>query len=215
MELDTPIIGAAAALAGSVVGACASVAATLLGQRLQARGTRLMAELDEREQLYGRFVEEAMPMFVEASEGTKVNPAKVIQLYSLVARIRLTSGDEVLRAAEEVGKRLLDAYERPPEDAAALIARYARGEESLNPLGDFTEACRRERARIIQQNERRPSRLSQPATCGPEHFRDCRRCLEPTALRETTQFLKHSGENRMQVDPLHSQAHPLKSGIEQ
>jgi hypothetical protein len=34
-----------------------------------------------------------------------------MRLYAIVARIRLTSSDEVLRAAEDVGKRLLDAYE--------------------------------------------------------------------------------------------------------
>lgn len=71
-------------------------------------------------------------------------------LYSKVARIRLTSSDRVLRAAEEVGKRLLEAYERPPEDPAEVLARYANGEKDLDPLREFTEACRQERARALQ-----------------------------------------------------------------
>ncbi len=151
MAIDTPIIVAVAALTGSVVGACSSVAATFVGHRLQARGARLAAELAERQELYGRFVEEAVPLFVDATQQSAIDSAKIMRLYSKVARIRLTSSDPVLRAAEEVGKRLLDFYERPPEDPAEILARVAKGETNLDPLREFTEACRRERAKALQQ----------------------------------------------------------------
>ena len=59
--------------------------------------------------------------------------------------------DQVLHAAEEVGKRLLEAYERPPENPAEVLARYGNGEASLDPLREFTEACRLERAGAFQQ----------------------------------------------------------------
>ena len=150
MSLDTSIVVAFAALAGSVVGACASVAATFVGQRLQARWSRLGAELDEHEALYGKFVEETVPMFVDSIQRSTIDPAKIMRFYSIVARIRLISSDEVLRTAEEVGKRLLEAYERPPEDIAQVLARYAQGEENLDPLREFTQACRRERARALR-----------------------------------------------------------------
>lgn len=150
MAVDTPIIVAFAAVAGSIVGACSSVAATFIGHRLQARGARLAAELEEHQELYGKFVEEAVPLFVEAIQKSAIEPAKIIWLYSKVARIRLTSSDQVLRAAEEVGKRLLEFYERPPEDPAEILARVAKGEENLDPLRDFTEACRRERTKALQ-----------------------------------------------------------------
>jgi hypothetical protein len=74
-----------------------------------------------------------------------------MRLYSKVAHIRLTSSDPVLRAAEEVGKRLLEAYDRPPEDPGKVLARLANGEEDLDPLRDFTEACRHERTKALQQ----------------------------------------------------------------
>ena len=51
--------------------------------------------------------------------------------------------DELLRAAEDVGKRLLEAYEKPPENKIEVLARYVRGDHSLDPLREFTEACRR------------------------------------------------------------------------
>jgi hypothetical protein len=145
MALDGTVLVALAALAGSLVGACSSVAATFLGQRLQARWTQLRAELEEREELYGLFVEEAVHLFVDAIQRSKIDPAKIMRLYSKVARIRLMSTDQVLHAAEEVGKRLFEAYERPPNDPAEVLARYANGEDNLNPLREFTEACQLER----------------------------------------------------------------------
>jgi hypothetical protein len=151
MTVDGPVLVALAALAGSLVGACSSVGATFIGQRLQARWTRLGAELEEREKLYGVFVEEAIHLFVDAIQRSAIDPPKIMRLYSKVARIRLTSSDQVLHAAEEVGKRLLEAYEQPPDDPAEVIARYAKGEEHLDPLREFTEACRYERAKALQQ----------------------------------------------------------------
>ena len=151
MTVDGPAMAALAALAGSLVGGFSSVAATFLGQRLQARWTQLGSELEEREKLYGMFVEEAVHLFVDAIQRSTIDPAKIMRLYSKVARIRLTSTDQVLHAAEEVGRRLVEAYERPPDDPAAVLVRYANGEDKLDPLREFTEACRLERARALQQ----------------------------------------------------------------
>jgi hypothetical protein len=149
VTVDGPVIVALAAVAGSLVGAFSSVAATFIGQRLQARWTQLRGELEEREKLYGLFVEEAVPLFVDAVQRSTIDAAKLMQLYSKVARIRLMSTDQVLRAAEEVGKRLFEAYERPPDDPAEVLARYARGEDTHDPLREFTEACRYERAKAL------------------------------------------------------------------
>ncbi len=151
MTVDGPVIVALAALAGSLVGAFSSVAATFIGQRLQARWTQLSVELEEREKLYGIFVEEAVHLFVDAIQRSTIDPAKIMRLYSKVARIRLMSTNQVLHAAEEVGKRLFEAYERPPEDPAEVLARYANGEDNLDPLREFTEACRLERVKALKQ----------------------------------------------------------------
>ncbi len=140
-----------AALAGSLVGGFSSVVATFIGQRLQGRWTQLRSQLEEREKLYGLFAEEAVHLFVDAIQRSRIEPAKIMRLYSKVARIRLTSTDQVLHAAEEVGKRLFEAYERPPDDPAEVLVRYANGEDNLDPLREFTEACRLERAKTLQQ----------------------------------------------------------------
>jgi hypothetical protein len=151
MAVNGPVIVAFAALGGSLVGACSSVAATFMGQRLQARWARLRVELEEREKLYGIFVEEAVHLFVDSIRQSAIDPAKIMRLYSKVARMRLTSSDRVVRAAEEVGRRLLEAYELPPDNPAAVLARYVNGEENLDPLREFTEACRQEQAEATKQ----------------------------------------------------------------
>jgi hypothetical protein len=149
--MDTTMVTAFAALTGSVLGACALVTATFVGQRLQARGARMAADLDEQEKLYGKFVEEAVPLFVEAIQRQTIDAPKLMHLYSFVARIRLVASDEVLRAAEHVGKHLVEAYERPPEDPAEVLARFAKGEYDIDPLGEFTQACRLERAQALRR----------------------------------------------------------------
>ena len=146
INLDLSIVPALAALGGSLIGACASVAATFVGQRLQTRAARLVSELREREQLYGNFVEEAVPLFVDAIERPALDPGKLMHLYSIVARIRLTAS-----AAEGVGKLLLEAYERPPEDPAEVLAQFAKGQVSIDPLRGFTQACRLERAKALEK----------------------------------------------------------------
>ena len=151
MTLDGPVIVATAALAGSLVGAFSSVAATFIGQRLQARWTQLRVELEERDKLYGMFVEEAVHLFVDSIQKSAIEPAKIMRFYSKVARIRLTSTDEVLHAAEQVGERLFDAYERPPDDPAEILARYAHGTDNFDPLREFTAACRLERTKVLKQ----------------------------------------------------------------
>ena len=151
MVVDTSIVVALAALAGSVVGACASVVATFVSQRLQARWSRLAAELNEQEELYRRFVEEAVPLFIDALQQTAVDPAKIMPLFSILGCIRLTSSDEVLRAAEEMGKRLLEAYAKPPEDPVKVLDQLFKNPESLDPLLDFTLTCRREHAKVLQR----------------------------------------------------------------
>jgi hypothetical protein len=111
----------------------------------------LVSELREREQLYGKFVEEAVPLFVDAIERPALDPGKLMHLYSIVARIRLTASAEILSAAEDVGRLLLEAYERPPEDPAEVLARFAKGEAIIDPLREFTKVCRVERAKAVEQ----------------------------------------------------------------
>jgi hypothetical protein len=136
---------------GALIGGLSSVAAALIGQSVQARWRRLGAELDERETLYGLFVEEAARLFIDSIQQSSGDPAKIMRLYSKVARIRLISSTQVLRAAEDVGKKVLETCEKPPENPIIVLARYASGAENPDPLREFTEACRKERDLLMNR----------------------------------------------------------------
>ena len=68
-----------------------------------------------------------------------------------MARIRLTASDSVLRAAEKIANKILESYERPPANPINVLARFANGQERFDPLREFTEACREERARLVNK----------------------------------------------------------------
>ena len=144
MNIDPALMAATAALTGSVVGAMASLGATLVGQRLQARRERLSRELTERTALYGKFIEITVPLFVDALDQTSADPAKILNFYALLARIHLISTKNIFRAAENVGKRLIKAYEQPVLDSRVVIMNEALIRTTFQPLLEFTEACREE-----------------------------------------------------------------------
>ena len=66
-----------------------SVAATFIGQRLQGAINPIESRNSEAENLYGLFVKEAvgLQVFVDAIQKSKIRPAKIMRLYSKVARI--------------------------------------------------------------------------------------------------------------------------------
>jgi hypothetical protein len=142
-------IAAIAAISGSVVGAMASLATTFINQRFQARRERLNKELANREELYASFIEEAIPLFVASINTMEIDPSTMLKLYSVVGRIRLIASDEVLRGAEKVVADLIESYRRPITDVSEVI--YNVGHNALDPMREFTQACRRERHGILGQ----------------------------------------------------------------
>jgi hypothetical protein len=151
MAFNPSFLAAGAALTGSLVGAVASVGATLVSQRLQSQRERLASELDERQQLYAKFIEEAAQIFFDSIEKTAVEPARFLRLYSVVACIRLASSERVLRAAEQVGNKLVENYEQPVTDAREFIVKHIEDVDAVDPLREFTEECRRERLEALER----------------------------------------------------------------
>jgi hypothetical protein len=143
------LIAGVAAIGGSVVGALASLGTTFINQRLQARRERLTKDLANREELYGGFIEEIIPLFVDSINCTTIDPSKLLNLYSMVARIRLISSDDVLHGAEKVVADLIESYRQPVRDMSEII--YHVSHDALDPMREFTQACRQERSVILRQ----------------------------------------------------------------
>src|SRR5947208_16620868 len=100
--MDSAILTAMAATLGSLVGGGASLATTWLTQRTQRIRANTEWRLRERQALYEAFITEASQMSVDALVHSLEKPDPLITLYGVLGRIRLMSGDEVRRTADEV-----------------------------------------------------------------------------------------------------------------
>ena len=146
--MDAAIITALAAVSGSIVGGLASFATTYFTQRNQAHRDFLSRDVAHREELYAQFIKEATNLYIDSLDKSLENPTALIGMYSLVGRIRLTAGDKVLLAAEKVMETIVDSYNRPPIKFEDVYKVWRK--EHIDPLKEFTEACRDERKLMLK-----------------------------------------------------------------
>ena len=106
--------------------------------------------MDRREALYGRFIDQAAALFIDAIDKDLENPTQLIEVIAIVSRIRLSAAQEVVDASEAVMRELLSAYQRPPLDPREIFSQTR--ETFTDPLALFTLACRREREKLLAQS---------------------------------------------------------------
>jgi hypothetical protein len=140
------LVVGAAAFAGTVLGGLVCAGAIYLGQCRQLRVSRVMGDLDRREDIYARFVEQASEMWLDAFE-TPHDPGNLIGLAIIAGRIRLVSTRPVLDAAEAVVSFLIETSQRPPADLRQMVAKTPQ--QFIAPMTAFTAACRVERERMM------------------------------------------------------------------
>jgi len=141
--MDTAILSAASALAGSLIGGASTLAASWFTQRGQLRAQVLVQEAVRRQALYAEFIIEASKRFTEAWGHKAKDPDVVAGLYSAIERMRLTSSGEVIRVAEQVLRRLIRDY-AAPEKTFDEFQEFVGSEDIPDPLREFSEACRTE-----------------------------------------------------------------------
>jgi len=145
--MDAAYLSAFAALAGSAIGGLTSLAASWLTQRVQVNAQQLAHDIGRREELYKEFIEEASKTYADAVEHSETNAGQLVCLYALVSRMRVLSSQLVVEHADMVMRHILDTYRSPnrkiPDVAESLLTDTLRG-GALDPLRDFSEACRQE-----------------------------------------------------------------------
>ena len=96
----------------------------------------------QREKVYGDFIAECAKLLIDALTHTLDDPEKLLALYALTNRIRLTASQPVLAEAEHLLSHITDQYFSRNLTVQELreLARSARGD----PLKAFSEACRTE-----------------------------------------------------------------------
>jgi hypothetical protein len=143
--MEFPMLAAVAAAVGSLLGATASITTTLITQRNQSRRAYADWQQREREALYKEFITEASSVTIDALMESTERPEPVIRLYGVLSRIRLVSGEEVLRQGEACCRRILELYGQPRMSAQELRAAVVSNRVGeLDPLRAFSAACRNE-----------------------------------------------------------------------
>ena len=152
--MDPTIVSALSALLGSAVGGSVTLATAWITQKTQSRRQIVRAEIRKRETLYGEFIGECSKLLIDALDHTLDNPDKLLQIYALQNRIRLTSSHAVVAAADQALQRILRQYFEQN-----ITQQQLREELSLDltddqlkrddPLKPFSEVSRNE-LRVLQ-----------------------------------------------------------------
>jgi hypothetical protein len=138
--MDALQIPAIAAFWGSATGSLATLVTAWLTRRRQDRLRRTERAVSQREKLYREFIEEASRLYADALMSEQAEPSQLVGMYALIGRMKIISCDDVVQAAENVGRLILGTYLSPNRTLAELPELI----DEVDPLRKFSDACRRE-----------------------------------------------------------------------
>jgi hypothetical protein len=140
--LDAAYISAFFGLAGAVIGGLTSFATTWLTQQAQIRERQRDAAKTLRQNLFGAFITEATRLHADSLSHEKDDVADLVQLYALIAKMRLLASPQVVTAAEQVLNAIVATYLAP--NLSLHDIRVLADQGKMNFLVEFGEACRLE-----------------------------------------------------------------------
>jgi hypothetical protein len=123
--MDTTILSGMAGVFGSLVGGSATVATAWITQRTLNRRRLVAAEIRNRQNLYGEFINECSARALDSFENTLDKSERLLSIYALLNRIRICASDTVLSEAERALASITEQYFSPnlPLDQLRLGAR--------------------------------------------------------------------------------------------
>jgi hypothetical protein len=140
--MNPAYISAFFGLLGATIGGLTSVATAWLTQRNERREMARHAEKSKREAVYGDFIAEASRLYGDALSHEKDDVTSLVQLYAIVAKMRLFTSREVVAAAEAVMHGITETYLAPNRTLRELRAFAQEG--GMDFLLAFGEACRKD-----------------------------------------------------------------------
>jgi hypothetical protein len=147
-RMNSVMITALAAIAGSLVGALGSAVGTWITARHQDRRDLLGKQIARREALYSDFIGESARLLVDAMQHNVVDLQKLLPVYALLSRIRLSCSEPVLQTAEKVIQTIVKTYPQPNLTAEQIESRAVDGQD---PLAQFSDTCRTELESLQRQ----------------------------------------------------------------
>ena len=140
--MDPAYVSAFAALAGAGIGGATS----WMTNWAQTRTQRLVHKIERVEDLYKNFLEEASRFYADSLVHETTDVSQLIRLYAMISRMRVLSSPKTVENAERVARMIVDTYLAPNKTFPELRDMVNRG--ALDPLRDFSEACREELGRF-------------------------------------------------------------------
>ena len=144
--MDTASISAFAALGGALIGGLTSFATSWLTQKTQVKAQQLSHKLTRREELYKDFIEEASRLYADSLVHDTPDVSQLIRLYAMISMMRALSPSTIVEYADKVARMIVNNYLAPNKTLPELRDMVNSG--AMDPLRDFSEACREEFQRL-------------------------------------------------------------------
>jgi len=140
--MEPAYFSAFAALAGSMIGGLTSLTASWLTQHVQFKAQQRASDLSRRQDLYKAFIEEAARWYTDAFAHDTADVANLVNLYALVSQMRVLSSPRIVESADGVIRTIIETYLAPNKTFHDV--RDILENEAMNPLREFSNACREE-----------------------------------------------------------------------
>jgi hypothetical protein len=142
--MDLSSVSAGAGLVGATIGGAMSFLGSWIVHQRQIRAQWLGQDRLRRQNLYKEFIQEASKCYVHALQNEKPNVPSLVVLYGKISRMRVISSPQVLAAAEQVLRRIVDVYFKPPIVFSCTQLQSMLQDGSVDVLRDFSQFCRAE-----------------------------------------------------------------------
>jgi hypothetical protein len=140
--MEPAYFSAFAALAGSMIGGLTSLTASWLTQHVQFRAQQRASDLSRRQEIYKAFIEEASRWYADAFAHDTADVANLVNLYALASQMRVLSSPRIIESADHVIRVIIETYLAPNKTFHDV--RDILDNEAMNPLREFSNACREE-----------------------------------------------------------------------
>lgn len=144
--MDAGYITALAALGGAALGGFTSFATSWTTQRVQMNAERNATSKSRRQKLYNAFIDGAAKMYGDALIHDKLELSGLIELHTIVSRMRVFSSAAVIENAISVVRVITETYSQPNKSPLEIEEMIENG--TIDLLRSFSEACRQEFERI-------------------------------------------------------------------
>ena len=140
--MDAGYITALAALGGAALGGFTSFATSWTTQRVQMNAERAASSKSRRQKLYNAFIDDAAKMYGDALIHDKLELSGLIELHTIVSRMRVFSSAAVIENAISVVRVITETYSQPNKSPLEIEEMIENG--TIDLLKGFSEACRQE-----------------------------------------------------------------------